>query len=114
MLSAVDPSGRAGRHVGELVEDVIDAFVGLAGATAVAYIADVVPGFKEQFDAGRLSDLAAHSSLALRACTSRGLATIIRSHSSSVTAKGFSQRTCTPARAARMVYSACMELGSAM
>ncbi len=51
MLSAVDPSGRAGRHVGELVEDVIDAFVGLAGATAVAYIADVVPGFKEQFDA---------------------------------------------------------------
>jgi hypothetical protein len=51
MLSAVDPSGRAGRHVGELVGDLVDAFVGLAGATAVSYISDVVPGFKQQFDA---------------------------------------------------------------
>jgi hypothetical protein len=53
LFSAVDPSGRAGRHVSDLVGDVIDAFVGLAGMTAVAFISDVVPGFKDQFDARR-------------------------------------------------------------
>ena len=36
------------------------------------------------------------------------------SHSSAVTAIGFSHRTCTPARAARTVYSACSEFGSAI
>ena len=33
--------------------------------------------------------------------------------SATLVAMGFSQRTCLPALAARMVYSACMELGSA-
>ena len=51
LFSAVDPSGRAGRHVSDLVGEVVDSFVGLAGATAVAFISDVVPGFKQQFDA---------------------------------------------------------------
>jgi hypothetical protein len=50
LLATVDPSGRAGHHVGELVGDVVDAFVGLAGAAAVEYIAELVPGFKDQFD----------------------------------------------------------------
>ena len=35
------------------------------------------------------------------------------SQSATVVAMGFSQRTCLPALAARMVYSACMELGRA-
>jgi hypothetical protein len=50
LLTVVDPSGRAGRHVGELVGDVMDAFVGVAGAAVVDYIAEVVPGFKEHID----------------------------------------------------------------
>ena len=44
----------------------------------------------------------------------RRQASIIASHSPTVTAIGFSHRTWTPARAARMVYSACIELGRAM
>ena len=41
-------------------------------------------------------------------------APIIRPHSSSVSAIGFSTRMWTPARAARTAYSQCMWLGSAM
>jgi hypothetical protein len=44
----------------------------------------------------------------------RRQASIIRRHSSTVTAIGFSQRTWTPALAARIAYSACRAFGSAI
>jgi hypothetical protein len=53
VLSVVDPAGRASTHVGELVNDIIDAAVGVAGVAAVEVISDWIPGFKEQFTAGK-------------------------------------------------------------
>jgi hypothetical protein len=53
VLNAVDPSGRAKTHVGELVNDIIDAGVGVAGAAAVDVISEWIPGFREQFTAGK-------------------------------------------------------------
>ncbi len=52
-LTAIDPSGRAGGHLSELVSDVLDAFVGLAGTAVVDSIAKAVPGFRDQFDVGK-------------------------------------------------------------
>ena len=39
---------------------------------------------------------------------------IIRSASAAVVARGFSHRTCLPARAAAIVHSACRWLGSGL
>ena len=49
-MNLVDPAGRASGHVGELVSDIIDAAVGVAGAAAVEVISGWIPGFREQFD----------------------------------------------------------------
>jgi hypothetical protein len=48
-----EPSSRAGTHVSQLVADVMDAFVGVAGSAAVDMIADAVPGFRDHFETGR-------------------------------------------------------------
>jgi hypothetical protein len=50
-MSLVDPAGRASGHVGELISDIVDAAVGVAGAAAVEVISGWIPGFREQFDA---------------------------------------------------------------
>ena len=53
VLGVVDPSGRATNQVGELVGDIINAGVGMAGAAAVEVISEWIPGFKQQFDSRR-------------------------------------------------------------
>ena len=50
----------------------------------------------------------------MRRTSACAAARIMSRHSSGVTAIGFSQRTWTPACAARTAYSRCMLFGSAM
>jgi hypothetical protein len=48
-LRAFDPENRAGRAVDETWHRLLDTFIKLASAKAVALISDAVPGFEEEY-----------------------------------------------------------------
>jgi hypothetical protein len=51
LLRTLDPSGRAGHQISDLFGDVVGALISVAGIAAVGFVGELIPGFKDQFEA---------------------------------------------------------------
>lgn len=50
VLAHLDPQGRAGSHVGDTWDRILDALLGVAASAAVKFVSQRVEGFQEEFE----------------------------------------------------------------